>query len=68
MTIAEPVIHHAIFYILTEIPSCSCALLAFKDFIILRILLLSNLIEVGLAAECIVTKITEIVTEIMNVL
>ena len=40
-----------IFIILTKIPSCPCALLAFKDLMILRISLLSNLIEVRLAAE-----------------
>ena len=40
-----------IFIILTEIPSCPCTLLTFKDLIILRMSLLSKLTEVSLAAE-----------------
>ena len=47
---AEPVIHH-ILIILTEIPPCLFALLTFKELIIFKMPLLSNLIEVSLFAE-----------------
>ena len=63
----EPVIHPTFLSFLLKY--CHVHVLYWHlKTIILRILLLSNLIEVGLAAECIVTEITEIVTEIMNVL